>query len=92
MTVAPTRLASLYTGAGGSRRCKSIRAGRASVVSSSVAPYWVMYRLLDVQRLGKVSSAGYDRAVVPLGRALEAIVPRPPRGKNLVAIARRPSQ
>jgi SAM-dependent methyltransferase len=56
-----------------------------------VAPYWVMYRLLDVARLDRVSSTGYDRIVVPASRLLQQVVPRIPRGKNLVAIARRPS-
>jgi SAM-dependent methyltransferase len=56
-----------------------------------VIPYWLMYRLLDVQRLDAVSSNGYDRVVVPLSRALERVIGRPPRGKNLVLIARRPS-
>jgi hypothetical protein len=55
-----------------------------------VVPYWTMYTLLDVQRLGNVSSKGYDRVIVPISRALERIVPRPPFGKNLIAIARRP--
>jgi SAM-dependent methyltransferase len=53
-------------------------------------PYWLMYRVFDVQRLGSVSSNGYERVVVPLGRLLERVVPRPPRGKNLVLLARRP--
>jgi 2-polyprenyl-3-methyl-5-hydroxy-6-metoxy-1,4-benzoquinol methylase len=56
-----------------------------------VVPYWVMYTLLDIQRLGSMSSRGYDRVLVPLGRKLERALPRPPFGKNLVAIARRPS-
>jgi SAM-dependent methyltransferase len=56
-----------------------------------VLPYWTMYRLLDVQRLDAVSSTGYDRVVVPLGRSIERALPHPPRGKNLVAIARRPA-
>jgi SAM-dependent methyltransferase len=55
-----------------------------------VVPYWVMYTLLDVQRLGSMSSRGYDRVLVPLGRKLERVLPRPPFGKNLVAVARRP--
>jgi SAM-dependent methyltransferase len=56
-----------------------------------VIPYWLMYRVFDVQRLGSVSSTGYDRVVVPLGRVLERLMPRPPRGKNLVVVARRPT-
>jgi 2-polyprenyl-3-methyl-5-hydroxy-6-metoxy-1,4-benzoquinol methylase len=55
-----------------------------------VVPYFVMYRLLDVKTLGSVSSTGYDRVVVPLSRAVQRLVPHPPAGKNLLAIARRP--
>lgn len=55
-----------------------------------VAPYWVMYRLLDVSRLDRVSLTGYDRVVVPISRLVQRLVPRPWRGKNLVATARRP--
>jgi SAM-dependent methyltransferase len=56
-----------------------------------VVPYWLMYRVLNVDRLDRVSSAGYDRVIVPLSRALQRLVPRPPRGKNLIATARRPA-
>jgi len=55
-----------------------------------VAPYWLMYRVLNVSRLDRVSSNGYDRVVVPLSRALQRVLRRPPRGKNLIAVARRP--
>jgi 2-polyprenyl-3-methyl-5-hydroxy-6-metoxy-1,4-benzoquinol methylase len=55
-----------------------------------VVPYWLMYRVFDVQRLGAVSSGGYDRIVVPLSRVLERLIPTP-RGKNLVVLARRPT-
>ncbi len=54
-----------------------------------VAPYWLMYRLLNVGHLDRVSSTGYDRVIVPLSRGLQRLVPRPPRGKNLIAIAHR---
>ena len=56
-----------------------------------VVPCWSMYTLLDVDRLDTLSSRGYDRVLVPIGRALERVVKRPPFGKNLVAIARRPA-
>ena len=56
-----------------------------------VVPYWVMYRLLDVSRLDRVSSTGYDRVVVPISRTLQHLVARPPRGKNLIATGRRPA-
>jgi FkbM family methyltransferase len=55
-----------------------------------VVPYFLMYRVLDVKTLGSVSSAGYDRVVVPLSRAVQRLAPHPPAGKNLLAIARRP--
>jgi 2-polyprenyl-3-methyl-5-hydroxy-6-metoxy-1,4-benzoquinol methylase len=55
-----------------------------------LAPYWLMYRVLNVSRLDRVSSTGYDRVVVPLSRLLQRVVAGPPRGKNLIATARRP--
>jgi SAM-dependent methyltransferase len=54
-----------------------------------VAPYWLLYRLLDVKHLDRASATGYDRVLVPLSRAVQRLVPRPPFGKNLVATARR---
>src|SRR4029079_3817426 len=38
-----------------------------------VAPYYAMYRFLDVRSLGAVSSTGYDRVVVPLSRAVQRL-------------------
>jgi len=55
-----------------------------------IVPYWIMYRALNVSRLDRVSSTGYDRVVVPVSRILQRLVPRPARGKNLVASATRP--
>lgn len=55
-----------------------------------VAPYFVMYKLLDVKSLGSVSSNGYDRVIVPISRAIQRLAPHPPFGKNLLAIAKRP--
>jgi hypothetical protein len=55
-----------------------------------VLPYFVMYKLLDVKSLGAASSNGYDRVIVPASRAVQRLVPHPPVGKNLLAIARRP--
>jgi SAM-dependent methyltransferase len=57
---------------------------------AGVVPYFLMYRLLDVQTLDAGSSKVYDRLIVPLSRALEARVGAPVVGKNLVAVARRP--
>jgi len=55
-----------------------------------VIPYWVMYRAFNVARLDRVSSTGYDRVIVPFSRALQTVLRRPTRGKNLVATAQRP--
>jgi len=55
-----------------------------------VAPYFLMYKLLDVKSLGQVSAGGYDRVIVPISRAIQRLAPHPPFGKNLLAIARRP--
>ncbi len=57
---------------------------------AGVVPYFLMYRLLDVQTLDASSSKVYDRLIVPISRALEARVGAPAVGKNLVAVARRP--
>lgn len=59
---------------------------------AGLMPYWLMYRLLDVRRLGKGSSAVFDRVLVPASRAIQTLVPNPPLGKNLIAVATRPLQ
>ncbi len=56
---------------------------------AGVVPYFLMYRVLDVQRLGAGSSAVFDRVIVPVSRSLQRLVARPACGKNLVAVARR---
>lgn len=56
-----------------------------------VAPYWLMYRFLDVDRLDRVSSTGYDRVVVPVSRSVQRVFPRPRFGKNLIATAVAPA-
>ena len=55
-----------------------------------IAPYFVMYRVLRSDSLSSGVTRLYDRALVPVSRFLEARVGAPPRGKNLVAVARRP--
>ena len=57
---------------------------------AGVVPYFLMYRLLDLQRLDAGSSAVYDRAIVPIGQLIQRVVSRPALGKNLLAVARRP--
>jgi SAM-dependent methyltransferase len=57
---------------------------------AGLLPYFVMYRILDVPSLDSGSSTLFDRVIVPLSRAVQRAVPRPPVGKNLLAIGRRP--
>ena len=48
-----------------------------------------MYRLLNRQSLSSMSSGVFDRAVVPVSKLMQRLVPNPPFGKNPLAIARR---
>lgn len=56
---------------------------------AGVVPYWLMYRVLDRRSLSSVSSGVFDRVVVPVSKLVQGLVPSPPIGKNLIAIARR---
>ena len=56
---------------------------------AGIVPYWLMYRLLNRQSLSPSSSAVFDRAVVPVSKLIQRLVPNPPFGKNLLLIARR---
>ncbi|MEP7203784.1 MAG: bifunctional glycosyltransferase/class I SAM-dependent methyltransferase [Ilumatobacteraceae bacterium] len=56
---------------------------------AGVAPYWLMYHLLDRQSLSSMSSGIFDRVVVPVSKMVQRLVPNPPFGKNLLVIARR---
>jgi hypothetical protein len=56
---------------------------------AGVFPYWLMYRVLHRQSLSSMSSGVFDRVVVPTSKFLQRVVPNPPLGKNLLAIARR---
>ncbi len=54
----------------------------------SVFPYWLNYRVLKTKSVGEGSGALFDKVIVPLGRLSERILPKPPRGKNVIVIAR----
>ncbi len=56
---------------------------------AGVVPYWLMYRVLNRQSLSSMSSGVFDRMVVPVSKTAQRLVPNPPFGKNLLAIARR---
>ncbi|MDA1091606.1 MAG: methyltransferase domain-containing protein [Proteobacteria bacterium] len=55
-----------------------------------VIPWWVVYTLGGKTRFDPGASKLYDRLAVPVGRALETLIP-PPLGKNVVLIARKPA-
>lgn len=54
-----------------------------------VVPWWVVGRVLRSERFSSTLARVYDRAFVPVLRAVEERV-APPIGKNLVCVARRP--
>lgn len=54
-----------------------------------IVPWWIVHTLGGKVRFDPRLSKLYDRLVVPVGRALEALFP-PPLGKNIVLIARKP--
>jgi hypothetical protein len=56
---------------------------------AGVVPYWLMYSVLNRQSLSSMSSGVFDRMVVPVSKTVQRLVPNPPIGKNLLAIARR---
>ena len=57
---------------------------------AGVVPYFLMYRVLNVQRLHAGSSKVFDSLIVPVSRFLQRRVGSPAVGKNLLAVARRP--
>jgi 2-polyprenyl-3-methyl-5-hydroxy-6-metoxy-1,4-benzoquinol methylase len=56
---------------------------------AGVLPYWLMYRALNRQSLSTMSSGVFDGLIVPISKMMQRVVPNPPFGKNLLAIARR---
>jgi SAM-dependent methyltransferase len=55
-----------------------------------VLPYWVVYRLLRSQAISGGSMWGYDRVLVPVSRTIQRVLRRPPLGKNVILVARKP--
>jgi hypothetical protein len=56
-----------------------------------VLPYWLVYRVMRRQSISGSSMWAYDKVLVPLSRFLQWILPRPPLGKNVIMVARKPS-
>jgi SAM-dependent methyltransferase len=55
-----------------------------------VLPYWLVYRLLRRQAISGSTMWGYDRVLVPLSRLIQSLLRRPPLGKNVILVARKP--
>lgn len=55
-----------------------------------VVPYLLVYRLLGSVEIPSTTMWSYDRIVVPTSRVLQRLVRRPPVGKNVLLIARKP--
>ncbi len=54
-----------------------------------VLPWFVAGRVLRHSHVSRTAAALYDRCVVPVARRVERLI-RPPFGKNLISVARRP--
>lgn len=54
-----------------------------------LVPYWLAYRVLGVQSLGGTSTSLFAKVLVPMSRAVQALVKHPPIGKNLILTATR---
>jgi SAM-dependent methyltransferase len=54
-----------------------------------VPAYFFVYRLLRRTTITGSTLWGYDRLAVPLSRALQRLLPRPPMGKNVILVARK---
>lgn len=55
-----------------------------------VLPYYVVYRLMRSQAISGSTMWGYDRVLVPLSRLIQQILRKPPLGKNVIMVARKP--
>jgi hypothetical protein len=55
-----------------------------------VVPYYLVYKLLRQTDISGSTMWGYDRVVVPVSRALQRLLRRPPLGKNVLLVAIKP--
>lgn len=56
---------------------------------AGLVPYWLAYRVIGLQSLGGASTSLFAKVLVPISRALQAVLRRPPIGKNLILTATR---
>jgi 2-polyprenyl-3-methyl-5-hydroxy-6-metoxy-1,4-benzoquinol methylase len=79
-----------------SRLCRLTEAAGLAVTKAryfdilGVVPYYVVYKLLRQTDISGSTMWGYDWVVVPLSRALQSVLRRPPLGKNVVLVATKP--
>lgn len=54
---------------------------------AGLVPYWLAYRVIGIQSLGGTSTSLFAKVLVPISKALQAVLRRPPVGKNLILTA-----
>ncbi len=55
-----------------------------------IVPWFIKFKLLGSRYLNSDAVKAYDRLVIPVARRLESLI-KPPFGKNVVVVARRPA-
>ncbi len=56
---------------------------------AGLVPYWLAYRVIGIQSLGGTSTSLFAKVLVPMSRAVQWLLRRPPIGKNLILTATR---
>jgi SAM-dependent methyltransferase len=56
-----------------------------------VLPYFLVYRVLRRPAISGSTMWGYDRVLVPVSRFLQNVLRKPPLGKNVILVARKPA-
>jgi len=56
-----------------------------------VLPYFLVYRMAHREAISGSTMWAYDRVLVPASRAVQRLLRRPPLGKNVIMVARRPA-
>lgn len=55
-----------------------------------VLPYYIVYRVFRRPGISGSTMWGYDRVLVPVSRLIQQALRRPPLGKNVIMVARKP--
>jgi SAM-dependent methyltransferase len=56
-----------------------------------VLPYYLVYRVLRRPAISGSTMWGYDRVLVPVSRFMQNVLRKPPLGKNVILVARKPA-